>query len=114
MIPDLDLARVQRWIDRRNADIPVDARDLIRFEVDVTDRAVTVLECRPPWREDFGPEWTRFPVCRFRYTKSRRQWTLYWRDRNSKFHAFDMVESTPHIDQLIDEVDRDRTGIFWG
>ena len=67
MIPDLDLARVQRWIDTRNAEIPFDARDEIRYEVDVADRTITVLECRPPWREDFGPEWTRFPICRFFY-----------------------------------------------
>jgi len=32
-----------------------------------------VLECRPLWREDFGPEWTRFPICRFRYTKVRKE-----------------------------------------
>ena len=91
MIPDLDLARVQRWIEGRNAEIPFDARDQIRFEIDLGDRTITVLECRPPWREDFGPEWTRFPICRFRYTKVRKEWSLYWRDRNLKFHEYDLV-----------------------
>ncbi len=66
MIPDLDLARVLRWIERRNAEIPFDARDKIRFEIHLGDRTITVLECRPPWPEDFGPDWTRFPICRSR------------------------------------------------
>lgn len=114
MIPDLDLARVRKWIDQRNAEMPSRARDQIRYEIDVTDRTITVLECRAPWREDFGPEWTRFPVCRFRYTKVRKEWALYWRDRNLKFHAYDFVGPTPHIDELIEAVKSDRTGIFWG
>jgi len=114
MIPDLDLARVRKWIDQRNADMPPRARDQIRYEVDVADRTITVLECRPPWRKDFGPEWTRFPICRFRYTKVRREWSLYWRDRNLKFHEYDLAQPTPHLDELIEEVKLDRTGIFWG
>jgi len=55
-----------------------------------------VLECRPPWREGFGTEWTRFPTCRFRYTKVREQRSLYWRDRHLKFTS--TVSSNPrHI-----------------
>ncbi|MDQ3451610.1 MAG: DUF3024 domain-containing protein, partial [Actinomycetota bacterium] len=50
--------------------------------MDVDPRAVTIFECRPPWREDFGPHWTRFPVARLRYTKARKEWAIYWRDRN--------------------------------
>lgn len=116
MIPDLDLdlARVQRWIDARNAEIPFDARDQIRYEIDVADRTITILECGPPWRKDFGPEWTRFPICRFRYTKVRKQWSLYWRDRHLKFHEYDLVAPTPHLDELIEYVANDRSGIFWG
>ena len=114
MIPDLDLARVRKWIDQRNGDMPPHVHDQLRFEIDVTDRTITVLECRPPWREDFGSEWTRFPICRFRYTKVRKEWSLYWRDRNLKFHEYDLVDPTPHIDELIEEVKRDPTCIFWG
>src|SRR4051794_23246093 len=56
-------------------------RDQIRNEIDVDDRAVTILECRPPSRADLGPEWTRFAIARLRYTKARREWHIYWRDR---------------------------------
>lgn len=114
MIPDLDLARVRKWIEQRNAELPPRARDQIRNEIDITDRTITVLECRPPWRKDFGPEWTRLPVCRFRYTKVRKEWSLYWSDRNLKFHEYDLAVPTPHLDELIEEVKLDRAGIFWG
>jgi hypothetical protein len=40
-----------------------------------------IVERRAPWREDFGPEWTSFPIARLRYTAANKSWTLYWRDR---------------------------------
>ncbi|MEX2619198.1 MAG: DUF3024 domain-containing protein [Egibacteraceae bacterium] len=88
--------------------------DQIRDEIDTDSRSVTLLECRPPWREDFGPEWTRFPVARLRYTKARQEWTLYWRDRNLKFHRYDIVDPSPDVESLLAEVDRDPGCIFWG
>ena len=114
LIPQTDLARVQRWIDDRNDNLPERARGLIRYELDLTDRAVTILECRPPWKPGYGPEWTRFPIARLRYTKTSGEWSLYWRDRNLRFHEYDLAVPTPHVDELIAEIERDPTSIFWG
>jgi hypothetical protein len=114
MLPETDVARVRRWVDSRNNGFPERARGQIVYELDVDPRSVTILECRPPWRDDFGPEWTRFPIARLRYTKARREWALYWRDRNLKFHLYDLVEPTSNIEDLLAEVDRDPTCIFWG
>jgi hypothetical protein len=83
-------------------------------ECDVATGHVTVVECRAPWREDFGPQWTRFPIARLWYTKTTRLWSLYWRDRNLRFHEYGLVPATPNIDELLAELDRDPTCIFWG
>ena len=113
-LPETDLARIRRWVDARNARLPERVRDQIRNEINVDDRAVTILECRPPWRADFGPDWTRFPIARLRYTKARREWQIYWRDRNLKFHAYDLVPPSANVDTLLAEIDADPTCIFWG
>ena len=34
--------------------------------------------------------------------------------RHLKFHEYDLVAPTPHLDELIDYVANDRSGIFWG
>jgi hypothetical protein len=114
VIPETDLARVRRWLDARNGRRPPHVVDLIRYELDVDARAVTILECRPPWREDFGPEWTRFPIARLSYTKTRREWQIYWRDRNLKFHTYDLVRPNVNVEALLAEIDADPTSIFWG
>lgn len=61
-----------------------------------------------------GTEWTRVPIARLRYTKTTRVWSLYWRDRNLRFHTYDVVSPTAVIEELLAEVDRDPTAIFWG
>jgi hypothetical protein len=112
--PDTDLARVRRWVDARNARLPERAVGLIRYEMDVDARAVTILECRPPWRPEYGTEWTRLSVARLRYTETRREWQLYWRDRNLKFHVYDLLPPTASVEALLAEIDADPTAIFWG
>lgn len=113
-LPETDIARVRRWVDARNAALPERAVGLIQYEFDVDDRAVTILECRPPWREGFGDDWSRFPIAWLRYTKVRQEWQIYWRDRNLKFHAYDLVPPSGNVEALLAEIDADPTAIFWG
>ena len=112
-LPETDLARVRRWVAEQNERIG-EHIDEMRVEMDVDARAITIFECRPPWREDFGPEWTRQEIARLRYTKSTGVWTLYWPDRHSRFHRYEDLDPTPTIDRLLAEIDADPTCIFWG
>lgn len=114
VVPETDLARARRWVDRRNDSLPERARDQGRYELDVADRHLTVVECRAPWRPGSDGEWTRFPIVRFHYVKARREWSTYWRDRNLKFHRYDPFPPTPVLEVLLGAVDADRSGIFWG
>lgn len=111
MIPEADTDLVRRWAHDKT---PAQFRDQMRVEVDEAPRGLTIVECRPPWREDLGPEWTRQPIARLAYVAKRSEWTLYWTDRNSKFHRYDMVEPTNAVTDLLAEIDRDPTCIFWG
>ncbi|MGB1225866.1 MAG: DUF3024 domain-containing protein [Mycobacterium sp.] len=110
-LPELDIARVQRWCAAR---VPERARHQVRVECDVAARHLTILERRAPWREDYGPEWSSSPIARLRYTATTNTWILYWRDRNLKFHRYDLLDPSPHIEDLLTEIDSDPTAIFWG
>lgn len=37
-----------------------------------------------------------------------------WRDRHLRFHEYDRVAATATIEDLLAEVERDPTAIFWG
>ena len=110
-LPELDVARVRRWCAER---VPEHARHQVRVECHVAARHLTVVERRAPWAEDLGPEWTSFPIARLRYTATDKRWSLYWRDRKLRFHRYDLLPPSNRVEDLLAELDRDPTCIFWG
>jgi len=106
----VDVAAIRAYCEQR---VPANALDQVRAEAVLTLGAVTLVERRAPWRDDYGPAWSTLPVARLRYPKTRREWTLHWRDRNARWHRHELTEPTHQIRDLIAEIDNDPTGIFW-
>jgi hypothetical protein len=111
MVPELDANRVRRWATDKT---PPESRGEMRVEVDETPRGLTILECRPPWTDVIGSEWTRAPIARLTYAKPAGEWTLYYADRNSRFQRYLECGPSRHIADLLAEIDADPTCIFWG
>lgn len=84
------------------------------MEAIVIRGAVTIVERRAPWRRDLGPEGTSLGIARLRYNGRRGEWTLYWRDRNALWHRYDLIEPSSDVATLLNGIETDRTGIFWG
>lgn len=83
------------------------------MECEVAPRHLTLVERRAPWREEYGSQWSRLPIARLQYTQGTRRWTLYWRDRNLRFHRYEGVPPTADIQILLAEIEADPTHIFW-
>jgi len=109
-IPELDLRKIRKYAARV---VPPNFQDQMRMEVDVRGMTVTIVESRPPWREDFGREWTRQGVARMKFNSANNEWTLYWSDRNSRWHIFDLLPPGS-IEEVLEEIERDQTNIFLG
>lgn len=104
-------AKVGAFCERR---VPEHIRDQVRLELTVRGNAITIVERRPPWRAEFGPEWSSMKIARLRFDAGTRTWTLWWADRNGRWDRYWDVDATPDIDELLREIDEDPTGIFWG
>ncbi|MGH2797419.1 MAG: DUF3024 domain-containing protein [Thermoleophilaceae bacterium] len=94
--------------------IPSEHDDKIRLEYKVRGRAITIYECRPPWREDFGPDWTAKRICTMNWSPATGSWTLYARDRNDRRLDYPFIDPAPTVEPLLVEVETDPTCIFWG
>lgn len=103
--------RVRAFCNRR---IPPHARDQVRLEHSVRGDAITIIERRPPWREDFGPEWSSMKIAQLRFDLASSRWTLWWSDRNERWHRYEDLDPTSDLDVLLVEIDEDPTAIFWG
>ena len=63
-----------------------------------------------------GGSWptASLPVARLLYLAKNHRWTLYRTARNLHWHVYDRTQPASRIDTLLNEVDADPTGIFWG
>ena len=86
--------------------------DKLRFVYEIDGHAVSIYEERPPW--DGVGEWTRMGVAKFRYTRTRGSWTLYWMRRDLKWHEYDPDAMPADLESLVGLVDEDRYGAFFG
>ncbi|WP_424752096.1 DUF3024 domain-containing protein [Mycobacterium sp.] len=40
--------------------------------------------------------------------------TLYWRDRNLRYHQYQPLDPSPRVQDLLDDLDSRADPIFWG
>lgn len=108
-IPETDLFRIERWCREQ---VPAHLWDQVRVESEVAARHVTIIETRPFYTGE--GDWTKSPIARLRYTASTGEWSIYWRDRNSKFHEYDRKAPSKNVQELLDYIASHEDPIFWG
>lgn len=92
--------------------VPSHVKDQYRLDFKSRGNSVTLYEERPYFMDP--SEWVDIVIAQFRYDSKTQKWTLYCADRNSKWHEYLDLDPTKNFDVLLDEVEDDPTGIFWG
>lgn len=111
-IPELERERVSRALRRYCEKVPLHFRDQVTKEFRFVRSDVELLERRPHFQE--RDRHVEHPVAKFRYNAKRGSWTLFWQDRNQRWHSYDGFEDRRDFVDLLREVEADPTGIFWG
>jgi hypothetical protein len=97
-----------------DARVPAELRNQIRLEFSVRGNAITIMERRPPWRDDLGPDWSSTKVAQLRFEPTGQAWDLYCSDASGRWFRYDEAEPSRDVGPLLDEIDADPTGVFWG
>jgi hypothetical protein len=109
-LPETDLTRIAAYCAGGS---PADYADQLRTEHHVRGLSVTLCEARILWQ---GGAWVCHRFGQLRYRPDVFTWALYWADRNDRWHPYDPDgrHLTGTARELLDEVQRDPTGIFRG
>lgn len=91
--------------------LPVYIHDEMRLGFGFRGNSVTLYEERSALAKP--GMWVKIPVAQFRFNHQDKKWTLYWPDRDSKWHKYEFIESSKRFETLLKEVREDPTGIFW-
>ena len=76
--------------------------------------SVTLIERRPRFRGMPGENWTRMRIAQVRFDPNAATWGLFWADRNERWHRYEDVGPTASLGPLLEEIDQDSIGVFWG
>src|SRR4029453_6089058 len=102
-VSDLAVAKVRRFCDQR---VPAEAWDQVCLEVTTRATSITIVERRPFGGGGPGGG-TRLPIVQLRHDAAAGTWTLFWADRNRRWHRYDHLPPTPHLTALPTEIDPD-------
>ncbi|HZJ02174.1 MAG TPA: DUF3024 domain-containing protein [Thermoleophilia bacterium] len=110
---ELELKRIDKTVGElcRRRTNPQYA-DKLRFVYEIDGHAVSIYEERPPW--DGMGEWTRMGVARLRFVRTRGEWQLYWMRRDLKWHGYEPEPATRDLASLVNVVEADKYGAFFG
>jgi len=101
--------KMKKYCERK---FPTKSQDRVRGGFKIRGDTVTLYEERigflPPH------EWCEIPIAQFRYDKKDKKWTLYCMPRSERWELYLDSDPTKNFDNLLQEVEEDGTGIFWG
>jgi len=98
------------WCIRR---APPEIKKQLDHDYEIDGQAVTLLEVRPVWRGDPG-EFTRRPFAKFRYVKTSDLWHIYWMRASGKWQAYEPDPVAFTINEVLQIIEADRYGCFFG
>lgn len=111
-LSELTKKQVERILTRYCSErLSVYLHDEIRLGFKFRGNSITLYEERPGFAKAGRAD---IVVAQFRFEPQTKKWILYWADRNSKWHEYELIEPSKNFETLLKEVHEDPTGIFWG
>jgi DUF3024 family protein len=112
-LTEIQKAQVDRLLTAYCAKrVPAPVLPKIRVGYRIVGNAVILYEERPAFQPPHN--WLEMVVAKFMHVGTRREWRLYCQHRDLKWHAYQALPVSSSFAELLDEVDADPTGIFWG
>jgi hypothetical protein len=87
-------------------------RAKLRVDYRLEGNSVILFEARPHWQQ--SDKWIEEPVAKFQYVASIERWRLFCRRRDLRWHGYTPLPQADTLEELVQEVESDLTGIFWG
>ena len=112
-VPELERRRVELLLSKFCEErVPTHVRHKVRLLFRFTGNTALLIERRPHFQR--AGEFTESIIAKFKFDSANHGWSLYWGDRNNKFHLYEDTGRHRRFNDLLEEVNRDPTCIFWG
>lgn len=89
-----------------------DIRRKLDYGYSWNGQTAILFEIRPQWNDLTNI--LELPFAKLRFVKSSELWKLYWMRGSGKWEAYEPKPESPTLQLLLDEIDHDGYGCFFG
>ncbi len=87
-------------------------RDHVDLKFRISNQSFEIYELRA--RFDDPHEMLETPVAKATFVKSSKIWKLYWMRADNKWHGYKPFPESKSIEQILEAIQNDARGCFWG
>jgi hypothetical protein len=87
-------------------------RDKLDIGFRISDQSFEIYEIRPRWNDP--TKTIEGPVAKATYVKSKKIWKLFWMRADLKWHSYEPFPDSTSLEKILEIVDEDDHGCFWG
>ena len=113
-LSDFEIKRVEKlvgqFIERKRPAKHI--RKELDFSFRISAQSFEIFEIRPQWNDP--TKTTETPVARATYVKSKNIWKLYWMRADLKWHSYQPFPSSKSLEKILQVIEEDSHGCFWG
>lgn len=114
MFSEFELKRCEKvvgqFVERRRPPPHIRADLDLGFRVE--GQSVEIFEVRPNWRDK--SKRMEHSVAKATYIKTRRNWTVFWKRADLKWHTYGLEPEVKSIEEFLTLIEEDSHGCFFG
>ena len=111
-LPKAIKADITRILEKYcNEKIPAEFKNEIQLNYEFYGLSVFLIENRYIKYKD---KWVNMKIAKFKFDLKSGTWALFCSDRNDRWHPYQETGNESDFQILLEAVEKDVTGIFWG
>ena len=87
-------------------------RDQLDIGYNIDGQSIELFEIRPVWNDP--SQIHHSPVAKTTFNKSKNKWKLYWMRANLKWHSYTPFPASKSLEKILEVIEQDSHGCFWG
>ena len=101
---------VAQFIERRRP--PPHIRTELDLAFRINGQSVEIFEVRRHWQDE--SKFLEHPLAKATYNKSKRNWKVFWRRADLKWHSYKPNPEVASIEDFLALIENDEHGCFFG
>src|SRR5680860_309806 len=108
---DINESTIKKFIESLRPEDP-EIRKELDFGYSYDGKIAILYEIRPFW--DDPKEIQNIEFAKIRFYKSRKEWNLYWMRASLKWELYEPFPESSRLEKIIEIIDEDKYGCFYG